>query len=182
MVMISHASSVAKKNNNHFCFYSHYSRRHIKKDIAVIYVSVVPMFSSKSFIISGLIFISLIHLEFIFVYGVKKRSMFIFFLTCSCPVSPVPFIEETVFSPLHSLASFVIDHRCMSVVFQVALVVKNPPASAEDLKRLRFDPWVGKIPWRRAWQPTQVFLPGESHRQRSLVGYHPWDCKRVRHD
>ena len=53
--------------------------RHIKKDIAVIYVSVVPMFSSKSFIISGLIFISLIHLEFIFVYGVKKRSMFIFF-------------------------------------------------------------------------------------------------------
>ena len=80
MVMISHASSVAKKkNNNHFCFYSHYSRRHIKKDIAVIYVSVVPMFSSKSFIISGLIFISLIHLEFISVYGVKKHSMFFFF-------------------------------------------------------------------------------------------------------
>ena len=34
-------------------------------------------------------------------------------------------------------------------------------------------PWVGKIPWRRAWQPTPVFLPGESHRQRSLVGYSP---------
>ena len=68
-----------KKNNNHFCFYSHYSRRHIKKDIAVTYVSVVPMFSSKSFIISGLIFISLIHLEFISVYGVKKHSMFFFF-------------------------------------------------------------------------------------------------------
>ena len=33
------------------------------------------------------------------------------------------------------------------------------------------DPWVGKIPWRRAWQPTPVFLPGESHGQRSLVGY-----------
>ena len=38
-------------------------------------------------------------------------------------------------------------------------------------KRSGFDPWVGKIPWRRAWQPTPVFLPGESHRQKSLVGY-----------
>ena len=37
-------------------------------------------------------------------------------------------------------------------------------------KRCRFDPWVGKIPWRRAWQPTPVFLPGESHGQRSLGG------------
>ena len=33
--------------------------------------------------------------------------------------------------------------------------------------------WVGKIPWRRAWQPTPVFLPGESHGQRSLAGYSP---------
>ena len=38
----------------------------------------------------------------------------------------------------------------------------------------RFDPWVGKIPWRRAWQPTPVFLPGEFQGQRSLVGYSPW--------
>ena len=44
-------------------------------------------------------------------------------------------------------------------------------------KRYRFDPWVVKIPWRRAWQPTRVFLPGESHGQRSLVGYSPWGCK-----
>ena len=40
--------------------------------------------------------------------------------------------------------------------------------------RLGFDPWVGKIPWRRAWQPTPVFLPGESHGQRILVGYSSW--------
>ena len=39
--------------------------------------------------------------------------------------------------------------------------------------RPRFDPWVGKIPWRREWQPTPVFLPGESHGWRSLVGYSP---------
>ena len=40
-------------------------------------------------------------------------------------------------------------------------------------KRPRFDPWLGKIPWRKAWQPIPVFLPGESHGQRSLVGYSP---------
>ena len=41
----------------------------------------------------------------------------------------------------------------------------------------RFDPWVRKIPWRREWLPTSVFLPGESHGQRSLVGYSPWGLK-----
>ena len=44
-----------------------------------------------------------------------------------------------------------------------------------------FDPWVVKIPWRRASQSTLVFLPGESHGQRSLVGYSPWG-HRVEHD
>ena len=39
-----------------------------------------------------------------------------------------------------------------------------------------------KIPWRRAWQPTPVFLPGESHGQRRLVGYSPWDHKGVKYD
>ena len=38
----------------------------------------------------------------------------------------------------------------------------------------RFDPWVGKIPWGQAWQPTPVLLSGGSHGQRSLVGYSPW--------
>ena len=43
--------------------------------------------------------------------------------------------------------------------------------------RCGLDPWVGKIPWRRAWQSTLVFLPGESQGQRSLVGYSPWGRK-----
>ena len=47
-------------------------------------------------------------------------------------------------------------------------MVRNPPANAGDEGD---DPWVGKIPWRRAWQPIPVFLPGESHAQRSLAGY-----------
>ena len=43
-------------------------------------------------------------------------------------------------------------------------------------RRHKLNPWIGKIPWRRKWQTTPVFLPGESHRQRSLVGYSPWGC------
>ena len=43
--------------------------------------------------------------------------------------------------------------------------------------RPRFNPWVGKIPWRRQWQHTPVFLPGKFHGLRSLVGYSPWRCK-----
>ena len=68
--------------------------------------SVLPMFSSKGFIVSGLMFRYLIHFEFIFVCGVRKHSNFHSF-TCSCPVFPTPFIEEAVFAPLYILASFV---------------------------------------------------------------------------
>ena len=49
--------------------------------------------------------------------------------------------------------------------------------SACKCRRLGFNPWVRKIPWRRAWQPTPVFLPGEPHGQRSLAGYSPWGRK-----
>ena len=59
---------------------------------------------------------------------------------------------------------------------QVVLEVKNTPASAGN-KTLGFTSWVGKIPWRRGWQPSPIFLPGESHGQRSLVGYRPWGCR-----
>ena len=44
-------------------------------------------------------------------------------------------------------------------------------------RRCGFDPTDGKIPWRREWLPTLVFLPGKSHGQRSLVGYSSWGCK-----
>ena len=58
---------------------------------------------------------------------------------------------------------------------QVGLVVKN--LHSRRHKRCSFDPWVRKIPWRRAWQPTSVVLPGEWHGQRSLVVYSPGGCK-----
>ena len=56
---------------------------------------------------------------------------------------------------------------------------KEPACQCRRLKRCGFHPWVGKILWRRAGQPTPVFLPEESHGQRSLVGYSPWGHKEL---
>ena len=57
----------------------------------------------------------------------------------------------------------------------MALVVKNPNYLPMQIDlRDRFDPWVRKVCWRMAWQPTPAFLPGESHRERTLVGYSLW--------
>ena len=78
--------------------------------------------------------------------------------------------------------------RCVYVCVRVCvyMLVKGFPggASGEETacqcrrcKRCRFDLWVWKIPWRKAWQPTPVFLPGEAHGQRSLAGYSPYDRK-----
>ena len=71
--------------------------------------------------------------------------------------------------------------------FKIKVSVRTKLASlvAQTIKCLSamletdIDPWVGKIPWRRKWQPTPVFLPGESHGQRSLVGYNPWGCTEL---
>ena len=57
----------------------------------------------------------------------------------------------------------------------MAQMVKNLPAMWEP----RFSPWVGKIPWRREWHPTPVFLPGASHGQRSLEGYSLWSHREL---
>ena len=52
-------------------------------------------------------------------------------------------------------------------------MVKNPPAIQET----RVRPWIGKIPWRRKWQPTPVFLPGKLHGCGNLIGHSPWGRK-----
>jgi len=57
--------------------------------------------------------------------------------------------------------------------FPVGTSGKEPACQCRRHKRCRYDPWIGKIPWRRARQATLLFLPGESHGQRSLVGYSP---------
>ena len=62
---------------------------------------------------------------------------------------------------------------------QVAKVVKNVPANAEDTGDSGSIPGSGRFPWRREWLPTPVFLPEEFHGQRSLVGYSAWGCKEL---
>ena len=59
---------------------------------------------------------------------------------------------------------------------QVMLSGKEPACQCRGHRRREFNSWVGKIPWRRAWHPTPVFLPGSSHGQSSLAGYSPWRC------
>ena len=64
---------------------------------------------------------------------------------------------------------------CPSKPFLVAQMIKNLPVVQETW----FSPWVRKIPGRRKWQPTPLFLPGESHGQKSLVGYSLWGGKEL---
>ena len=63
--------------------------------------------------------------------------------------------------------------------FPVGARGKEPAQQCRRHKRHGFFPWAGKIPWRRKWQPTPVFLPGESHGQRRLAGYSPWGGKEL---
>ena len=69
---------------------------------------------------------------------------------------------------------------CIMRYFQCSLLSsKESSCQFKRLQRHRFYPWVSKLSWRKAWQPTPVFLPGESHGQRSLAEYSPWGCKEL---
>ena len=67
--------------------------------------------------------------------------------------------------------------RSRVIGFAGGLSGEEPTCQCRRHRRLQFSLWVQKIPWKRAWQPTPVFLPGESQGQRSLVGYCPWGRK-----
>ena len=71
-------------------------------------------------------------------------------------------------------------HCCMVVLYlpnrQSSLVAQTVRVCLQG-RRPGFDPWVGKIPWRREWQPTLVFLPGNSHGWGSRAGPNLWSCK-----
>ena len=56
---------------------------------------------------------------------------------------------------------------------------KEPACQCTSHRRRGFDSWVGKIPWRRAWEPTPIFLPGETHGPGSLTGYSPRGLKEL---
>ena len=71
---------------------------------------------------------------------------------------------------------------CLSVIYQMLPWCLNGKESFWQCRRYGLHPWVGKIPWRRRWQPTPEFFPGKAHGRRSLAGYRVWGCKRVRHN
>ena len=75
--------------------------------------------------------------------------------------------------PLHKL------HHFSSITMHHHASGKEPACQSRRHKRHGFDPWVGKIPWRRKWQPAPVFLSEKSNGQRSLVGYSPWVCTEL---
>ena len=79
--------------------------------------------------------------------------------------TPLSYSRKTRFTDSHSN---VLSRWCSG---------KESACPCRRYKRHGFHSLVGKIPWRRKWQPSPVFLPGESHGQRSLAGYSPWGCK-----
>ena len=97
-------------------------------------------------------------------------------ISISKPLLAAPSAENKIF--LCSLVS----HLRGTVGLPWWLSGKEPACQCRRCRRQRFNPWVRKIPWRRAWQSTPGFLPGESHGQRSLAGYSPWGHRRVGHD
>ena len=86
----------------------------------------------------------------------------------------VPFFSEH--SPVASLPNKNISKSITG--FPGATSSEEPSCQCRRCNRPGFDPWVGKIPWRRAWQPTPVSLPGDSHGQRSLLGYSLWGYRK----
>ena len=111
-------------------------------------------------------------------YELSKDQIFAQMLTITSPfLSPY-------FSP-SIVPSFEFSVLPLLWASQVVLIIKNLPANAGDIRDTGSIPegqgGGREIPWRRAGQPTSVFLPGESHGQRSLTGYSPQGC-RVRHN
>ena len=79
-------------------------------------------------------------------------------------------INKDVFDPSYSDLKITIcncNYGCSNIISRWL----SRKESACQCRRCGLDPWVGKVPWRRKWQPTPVFFSGESHGQRSLVGY-----------
>ena len=102
------------------------------------------------------------------------------FLQVLNPQSHLSKVSTPFYSPsiLYFLLIFLRKHVLLfDMGFAGSSVVKNQSAVQETCRRLEFNPWVGKIPWKKKWQPTPVTLPGKSHGQRSLAGYSPWACK-----
>ena len=102
---------------------------------------------------------------------VRHPLVMFFFMKCSS----ISWLVFTLPYYYFHLFIFILVFVCylFVIVFPGGSAVKHLPA----MQRQGFDDWIGKIPWRRKWQPIPVFLPGKSHGQRSLVGNSPWSYK-----
>ena len=92
------------------------------------------------------------------------------------------FMAYAVVMVSHHICSYLQTHQVVYINYvQMVCHLRwlSGKESACQCRRLRFDPWVRKIPWRRKWQPTPVFLPGKRHGQWSLEGYSPWGRKEL---
>ena len=98
-------------------------------------------------------------------------SLFLLFLV-ACLIHCVLSLSLSFFffCFLVTMLSAHLKNKCIIKIIQNKCMLENNNG---------FDPWVGKIPWRREWLPTPVFLPEEFHGQRSLMGYCPWGCKET---
>ena len=100
-------------------------------------------------------------------------------LLTSGPVTSFSLLDpHTITVPSRSSPSFLKTRVLCIIILMAQLVIHQ---QCRRYRRHRFDPWVGKIPWRRKWQPTPVLLPGESHGQRRPAGCSPQGC-RVGHN
>ena len=84
---------------------------------------------------------------------------------------------KELYSNQISLDQFLVLHSISLIAERDRGSISSSVKKSYQMRRCGFDPWLGKIPWRRKLQPIPVVLPGEFHGQRSLAGYSPWGCK-----
>ena len=108
----------------------------------------------------------------------KIYSLSNFQVFSTIPLSIFTMLYTTSSGLIHITGSLYLFWPCLSISPGFPSGSDGKESSCQ-CKRPRFNPWIGKVPWRREWQPTAVFLPREFHGQRSLVGYTPWGHKEL---
>ena len=143
------------------------------KDLFIFSIQIILLFSvyakPKSFVHHD--FCSFCYLSYVF-YLLENKEKLVFILYLSCAWCFRDIIALNTHNNCGVGGGFILQ---MSKVRSGLPWWLSSKEFACQCRRPGFDSWVRKICWRRQWQPTPVFLPGNSHGQRSLVGYTPWD-------
>ena len=121
-------------------------------------------------------------------WQMHKRTISLIFKLLEAALIPWPLFSQSsnlylchhiFFSDSDPLTSLLCKPSYLHWVHPGSASSKDPACQYRRHKRCRFHPWVRKLPWQKSWQATPVFLPGESHGQRSLVGYSSKGCKEL---